>query len=449
MREVEPLDVVQGYILPQLTQAAAHCRQQQQASTPAAAHAAAAAASAPASTGNEDSSVAEPLPRHEQQHLMRLLAFPVAAGLLDLELGIAGTWQQQQPAGHQRPASATWDSQGRGTARGSAASRPTSAHTSHFDSSSGPAVHGMPNSGPRPGTLLAQLAQVAVLVTSTGHAALAPSCASSKGCSSAAATGTAASGKDTAEAVAELYLPKQLGNTLDLPQLFPAHPWVLISADYASCCATISMQQWSLLLQELGVQTFLPVLQQTLDLTWKQLMMEQRYTAWRDAVERMDDSVKYSFNDWHWRGLQRLLSSIEADTDAVRRTRQYRNLSSVVAGQWQALQSSGQLQCSYSVRSVDPSAAKPEKASAAANSEEAGPTKQRRKKAAEAEDVAGSNKAKLLSVGAASWQPGKQRLPSSVLLGLQAWSWVLASDGLAHPPSDLFARQQVSIFTGC
>jgi hypothetical protein len=285
------------------------------------------------------------------------------------------------------------------------------------------------------GTLLSQLAQVAVLVTSTGCMLPAPS-----------SRGDAGIHQDDAC----LFLPKQLGNNLDLPQLFPSHAWPLVSPDYASCCSGVTAQQWMGLMQALGVQTSFPVGQQTVELTWKQLMLDVQYAAWKDAVDRMDDSVRYVFTDWHWHSLQRLLDSIASDADPVRRTEQLRNLSRVVSGLWQTLQASGHLQCGYSVRSVASKGTKAAgKETATSDNRSNGSSdsapQQRRKKAAVGSDgisAAGSSKLKGLSAGAATWQPGKQKLPSSVLQCLQSWAWVLASDGKAHPPNKLFFRQQ-------
>jgi hypothetical protein len=68
----------------------------------------------------------------------------------------------------------------------------------------------------------------------------------------------------------------------------------------------------------------------------------------------------------------------------------------------------------------------------------------RRKKAAESSEGSDSSKLKSLSAAAPSWQPGRQKLPSSVLQSLRTWEWMLASDGKPHAPTELFARQQVN-----
>jgi hypothetical protein len=201
-------------------------------------------------------------------------------------------------------------------------------------------------------------------------------------------------------------------------------------------------------MQALGVHAFLPVRQQTVELTWKQLMMQQQYAAWKDAIDRMDDSDRYVFTDWHWPDLQRLLDSIAGDTDAVRRTEQYRSLSRVVAGQWEALKASGHLHCSYNIRTVAVQGSTATGGEDSRHSDEGtdeGPAQQRRsKKAAESSEASNSSKLKSLSAAAPSWQPGRQKLPSSVLQGLQTWEWTLASDGKPHAPTELFARQQVT-----
>jgi hypothetical protein len=244
-----------------------------------------------------------------------------------------------------------------------------------------------------------------------------------------------------------LFLPKQLGNQLDLQQLFPAHAWDLVSPAYANCCQGVATQQWLALMQALGVQTFLPVRQRTIELTWKQLMLEQQHMAWKDAVDKLDDSVRYVFTDWHWDDLQLLLQSIAGDADAVRRTEQYRQLSRVIAEQWQALQTSRQLHCSYSVRTVavaaPSAAAAPTGGFTVGKSDERSPAQRRKKKAAAASEGADSSKSKSLSAAASAWQPGKRKLPSSVLQSLRNWPWVLASDGKPHAPTELFASQQV------
>jgi hypothetical protein len=243
-----------------------------------------------------------------------------------------------------------------------------------------------------------------------------------------------------------LFLPKQLGNQLDLQQLFPAHAWDLVSPAYANCCQGVATQQWLALMQALGVQTFLPVRQRTVELTWKQLMLEQQHASWKDAVDKLDDSVRYVFTDWHWDDLQLLLQSIAGDADAVRRTEQYRQLSRVIAEQWQALQASGQLHCSYSVRTVaaPSAAAAPTGAFTVGKSDGSSPAQQRKKKSGAASEGADSSKSKSLSAAASAWQPGKRKLPSSVLQGLRSWPWVLASDGKPHAPTELFASQQVT-----
>jgi hypothetical protein len=416
VRELEPLDVMHGYILPQLADAAERCKQRAVVSVPSSAETPGAG-----SQGN-----ALQTDKVQQLHLMRLLAFPLAARLLDIDLGTPGQSQQQQQqqlAGHVEGRN-EW---GAGSA----------------ENSSGSA--GKQSS--RTGTLLSQLAHVAVLVTSAGHLVLARS-----------SSGGSAAGASSAGADEQcLFLPKQLGNSLDLPKLFPAHPWTLVSPDYATCCVGISAVQWQTLMQVLGVQAFLPIRQQTVELTWKQLMVQQQYATWKDAIDRMDDSVRYVFTDVHWRDLQRLLDSIAGDTDAVRRTEQYRSLSRVVATQWEALKASGHLHCSYNIRTV---AVQSSGASAAAaggkgtrQSDECtndGPAQQRRlKKAADSSEPSDSSKLKSLSAAAASWQPGWQKLPSSVLQGLQTWEWMLASDGKPHAPTELFARQQVTRVSLC
>lgn len=432
MREVEPADVVHGFILPQLARAADRMQQQQQQAGDTSA----------SEAGAADTAAALPhvqLSKQEQLHLMRLLAFPLAARLLDSELGAASQGmhhnrQQQQQLDGQLQGHKAWDSYQAG------GSSSTAAAASGAEQAA-PGLGG--GSAGKAGSLMSQLAHVAVLVSSTGHAVLAPSCAAK------AAAAAAADAQDDGE----LYLPKQLSNSLDLTQLFPAHRWQLVSPDYASCCSGVDPQQWSLLMQALGVQTFLPVRQQTVELTWKQLMVGGAHAAWRTAVERMDDSVRYVFSDWQWSSLQRLLDSIAGDADVVRRTQQYRSLSSVVAGLWQGLQASGQLQCSYSLRTGVPATsaaangggAKSSQAGADGADSAVDPQQQRRRKKAAACTDTGAGSKPGLSAGAASWQPGRQslKLPSSVLLGLQSWPWMLASDGKAHPPTDLFARQQV------
>lgn len=134
----------------------------------------------------------------------------------------------------------------------------------------------------------------------------------------------------------------------------------------------------------------------------------------------------------------------------MRRTEQYRSLSRVVAGQWEALKASGQLHCSYNIRTV---AARGSAASAAADGKDSGhsdegtsesPAQQRRRKKAAESEASDSSKLKSLSAAAPSWQPGRQKLPSSVLQGLRTWEWMLASDGKPHAPTELFARQQVT-----
>lgn len=423
MREVEPLDIVHGYILPQLSLAADRCKQQ--ADLPAAESAAAASPpEAAAGTSSQPGRVQMQVDKGEQLHLMRLLAFPLAARLLDMELGAASPWQQQQQQGSSSLAAAEYRAQG-----------------TRLDSS--PQHPGGSSSTGQPGhqssSLLGQLARVAVLVTNTGHAALAPCCDSKRGLHSSSNSGNSSAQEEEHD----LFLPKQLGNQLDLPQLFPAYPWTLVSSNYASCCASVDAQQWSLLMQAFGVKLFLPVRQDTVELTWKQLMVERRFAAWRDAVV-MDNSVRYDFVDWNWRSLQRLLSSIAADADPIRREKQYRSLASVVAAQWPLMQASGQLHCSYSMRRVEPEVKKGAKPAAEAFTVvgDASSSQRKRRKAAEPADAEGG-KAKGLSAGAASWQPGRQKLPSSVMLGLQTWEWLLASDGKAHTPTELFARQQV------
>jgi hypothetical protein len=439
VRELEPLDVMHGYILPSLTQASDRAQQPLNVDPVSTTDLSTAAAAQGIETATAEGAArgqgSHKLAREQQLHLMRLLAFPLAASLLDAELGAAATgapdWQQQlQQAGSlQGLGNAGWSKQ--------LDSHSTAGQQAGvFESSSSSADK-------QAGTLLAQLAQVAVLVTSTGRVLQVPS-----------SRGDAAAG--TLQDDSCLFLPKHLGSNLDLPQLFPSHAWPLVSPDYASCCSGVTAQQWMAFMQALGVQTFLPVGQQTVELTWKQLMVDAQYAAWRDAVDRMDDSVRYVFNDWHWRNLQRLLDSIASDADPVRRTEQLRNLSRVVSGLWQSLVAAGHLQCGYSVRSVVASkdakaAGKPSKGSdlGVSSSSDSAPQQQRRRHAAGGPDgisaAAGSSKVKGLSAGAAAWQPGKQKLPSSVLTGLQSWSWVLASDGKAHPPTKLFFRQQVRL----
>lgn len=410
--------MVHGYVLPSLAHMAERCKQTAAAAADTAAAAAAAVSAATAATAAEvssgsadgagacsDAGALQP-DKTQQQHLMRLLAFPLAARLLDMELGFSSSWPLQ-PSQQQQ------------------------------------ALPNGAGSG-RPGTLLSQIMHVAVLVTSSGSAVLAPCSAHSAGAESTAAS-TAGQPEELC-----LFLPKQLGNTLDLPQLFPAHSWALVSPEYTSCCSGINPQQWLTLMQALGVQTFLPVRQQTVELTWKQLMMDKQHAAWKDAIDRMDDSVRYAFTDWHWRHLQTLLSSIASDTNAVRRTEQYRSLSRVVAGQWESLKASGHLYCSYNIRTVSAQAAGTA-GSASGKQDHSSSTEgsashaqqRRKKKAADSNEGADSSKLRL-SAAAASWQPGKQELPSSVLQGLRTWEWMLASDGKPHAPHELFVRQPVS-----
>lgn len=393
VREVEPHDVVHGFILPQLSHAADRMQQQQQQAGDTSA----------SEAGAADTPAASPhvqLGKSEQLHLTRLLTFPLAAQLLDSELGAASqvmhhTQQQQQRLDDQPQAQKAWDSY---QTAGSSSSSGGAAAASGAEQAA-PGLGG--GSAGKAGSLLSQLVHMAVLVSSTGHAVLAPSCAA-KAAAAAAADG------------GELYLPKQLGNPLDLLQLFPAHGWQPVSPDYVSCCSSVEPQPWSSLMQALGVQTFLPVRQQTVDLTWKQLMVGGEHAAWRGAVVRMDDSVRYVFSDWQWSSLQRLLDSIAGHADAVRCTQQYRSLSSVVAGLWQGLQASRQLQCSYSLRTVVP-ATKSSQAGADGSGGAVDPLQQRRRKKAAAGADSGSGSKPVLSAGAASWQPGRQELETPQL----------------------------------
>jgi hypothetical protein len=113
VRSLEPMDVVNGYVLPQMTQWANRVH----------AHEAAAAAAVTA-TGTPSETVPSAALKHlvlqesEAQLLMRLLAFPLAAGLLDMDLqdnsgssssssSRAIAQQQQQQAGQGRGSSAT------------------------------------------------------------------------------------------------------------------------------------------------------------------------------------------------------------------------------------------------------------------------------------------------------------------------------------------------------
>jgi hypothetical protein len=282
VRSLEPLDVISGYVLPQMTQWASRVQAHEAAAaasssvdtdmSPPGGATAEASAAAPAAAAVQAPALAAAaaavaatskhlmLKEGEAQQLMRLLAFPLAAGLLDMDLqdsssssSSASVEQQQQRAGQGRGSSATGQ-------------QPQSTPRRQLDFSNPAAAAAALTSGTPPTklqkhqlgqaqrlNLLQQLAQVAVLVTASGQARLA--------CSSSSSSN--AQGSDLEDDIDDgiLYLPKQLGNALDLTSTFPAYPWTLLDPGYAAACpvAVIPAEKWAQLFKALGVQQFLPL----------------------------------------------------------------------------------------------------------------------------------------------------------------------------------------------
>lgn len=440
MRGVEPLDVVHSYIIPLLAHYAERVQQHDAAAreaqaaatqaaddegTPAAAH-----ASSVAATAAEASGRCMALGKAEQQHVMQLLAFPLAAGLLDADLqdssNAAATLHQhhQHGMGAQQPITSSSNS---------AAMQRTPLRRSLFVAGNGTDADACSSSDAAADavqqqqqptshiSLLSRLAHTAVIVTAAGDARLVKTYRSSSSSNSSAGGSSSSSVGHAATDV--LYLPKQLGNPLDLQATFPAYDWTLVNPAYAATClALVSADKWCQLFQALGVQQFLPLQQVSHELTWKQLLTDRQWQHWTAAAEQLETNVRYVIQDWQLPCFEQLLADIQADSNAASRQKQLRVLCSMMVGLWPKLKAARQLEATYHITTASRNAAANKDCSSSGDSS----------------STAGGGTSKGLSAAAASWRPGTRRLPSSVLLLLQHSAWLLASDGSAHVPSDLF-----------
>jgi hypothetical protein len=419
--------VVHAYILPQLQQYADQAAQDA-TTIPAAASGTDAAASAAAddSTSNH-TAVWLSVTEAEQQHVMRLLAFPLAAGLLDVELedsrsssSVVQEQHQLQPHYQRQQADSPGISSGSVERRHhttrcyqAPTRRSLFATGSTTPAACSPAAAGTPQQQhhSRQG-LLAQLACSAMLVTSTGELRSAlVSRAGQRGRSG---------GNHT------LCLPKQLGNLLDLPTSFPSYSWTLVHPGYCSICpGLISAEKWAQLFRALGVQQFLPLQHVDLCLTWQQLLTDAQYRHWKLAAEQTSNDVRYVVQDWAMPELPGLLAGIQQETNAAKQRQQLRALCRVLAGMWSTAKASGWLNATYYITDTTGTA----KTGAGSNSSSSSGLKG---------DSSSANSKAVLSAAAASWQPGSAPLPSSLLIWLKQAAWLLASDGAAHLPREMF-----------
>lgn len=245
-------------------------------------------------------------------------------------------------------------------------------------------------------TLLSQLAAVAVVVTSTGQLQL-----------TSAGSNSASSSSDGATCDSTLYLPHQLGNALDLQATFPGFSWTVISPAYANVCpAVVTADKWCQLFQALGVQQFLPVQQISHQLTWQQLLTDAKLQHWKKAAEQLANDAVYVIQDWDITGFDRLLSGILSEQDAGRKQKQLCALGSVMAQSWPQLKDARQLEAMYNITTVEHTS------SSCSASQHVGSSRK--------------SSSSSLSAAAASWRPGSNSLPSSLLLQLQRPAWLLA-----------------------
>eukprot|EP00775_Hariotina_reticulata_P013387 gene13387-13514_t len=259
---------------------------------------------------------------------MRLLAFPLAAGLLDADLEDASNidsyshaapqWQQQTVRGGNTTAQVQTPPARRSLFAAGLATRATGS-----DAAATPQQQQQSNRT----NLLTQLAYSAVLITNMGEVKAA--CSSSKDL---------------------LYLPQQLGNILDLPASFPSYPWVLVHPGYANVCPKlVSTDKWCQLFQALGVRQFLQPQQLSYTLTKQQLLTDTLYSHWKQATEDQNNDARYVVQDWHMPELPRLLAGIQLEDDASKRRPQLQRLCRVLVGLWPTAKLSGWLDATYAI----------------------------------------------------------------------------------------------------
>jgi hypothetical protein len=239
-----------------------------------------------------------------------------------------------------------------------------------------------------------------------------------------------------------LYLPKQLGNALDLTVTFPGYAWTMLDPSYAASCpaAVIPPSKWAQLFTALGVQHFLPLRQQTLQLSWRELLTNPRFEAWKGAVQQgqIGPDVLYVIQDWHLPALETLLRGRKSEEVSVKRKQQLEALCGVVSGMWPDWRVAGQLEATYAITTVKKRQSDPP-AAASSSSATSSVLGSRKLAASGAAASSGScSNSTALSAAAGSWQPGSSKLPSSLLLCLQETPWLLASSGAPHAPCDLF-----------
>jgi hypothetical protein len=142
--------------------------------------------------------------------------------------------------------------------------------------------------------------------------------------------------------------------------------------------------------------------------------------------------VRYVIQDWHLPAFEVLLQGIQGEESSLKKRKQLEVLCGLLSSMWPDLKAAGQLEATYAIttgkKQKDP------KAKADAPTSSSGSTRI----VAGRKAAATTSSSTLLSAAAGTWQPGTSKLPSSLLLSLQATPWLLASDGAPHAPSELF-----------
>jgi hypothetical protein len=88
----------------------------------------------------------------------------------------------------------------------------------------------------------------------------------------------------------QVFLPAALGNPIDLPQVFPSHPWTLVQPGYVNFLpgdTGVTAGQWGSLFRRCGVVEWLTLLRVVRRYQWKQLLLEK--PEWKDAVTKLGD----------------------------------------------------------------------------------------------------------------------------------------------------------------